>query len=273
VKSLFVLWGPCRPQWQDMTGWLAERADLQRCVEWQFAEHEREAFASLVFDIYADHSRRTIARKANWLLEHDTNIRVCVIDCDKPKALKTELRRRMGDLVPVDKYITCHATDNERDADYLADVLLAPVNMDYVRKRTARLPEPGVLDRIDRAKTWLRTEGIDTRDAIAVGGSVLEAAGLRSADDLDITVTSEHRARLGIKCRNLIPGVDLVNEGYHRTNGDRLTDDELIASPHHSFNLLGLKYATLPIVLDRKRFSRRPKDLPDIDLIEKALEA
>jgi hypothetical protein len=46
------------------------------------------------------------------------------------------------------------------------------------------------------------------------------------------------------------------------------TDDALIFSPERHFNVLGMKFAALDIVRERKRWHGRQKDKADVEMIE-----
>jgi hypothetical protein len=108
-------------------------------------------------------------------------------------------------------------------------------------------------------------------DFCIVGSAPLELAGIRPSTDIDITLTSERRKPFGSGITKLSANVDVVTEGYHRRlDGATVTDDMLIHDTEFHFIYRGFKFANPDIILDRKTFSRRDKDLKDIELAKRA---
>jgi hypothetical protein len=159
----------------------------------------------------------------------------------------------------------CHAASNRRETLYLADILLNPTYMNHLKYRSPARPE--FIKRIEAARDVLTGMGINPRYACVVGGSVMEACGFRLSDDLDLTLTDRGRKISGIGSRPLADGIDLVSRGYHRGVDNPCTDDALIFSPERHFNVLGMKFAALDIVRERKRWHGRRKDKADVEMI------
>lgn len=273
--SVFVLWAPARPKWSEMYLRLTEQGGVHDVVTIVL---KPEAFGSLVHDLYPDADRGYIDQKVDRLLAGgDPILRVIECDCSDPVARKAELREIAA---TDDPFLGCHASSSPAEELYMSEVLLTLDNMWYVRRRRSRLPSPTFLARLGALRYELARLGLDRRDICIVGGAVLEAGGLRECTDIDFTVLKQDRDdQFGPGVTEVAPGIDIVTEGYHRLPPDfpsrvfPFTDDDLIRVPTAHFHLLGFKFASFWVVLERKRHDRRPKDLVDVELIRDELGA
>jgi hypothetical protein len=287
-SAVCVLWGPALRYWDQLAASIGPHFEAVGHFDIGFSQREAEAFASLVYDIYALETDGAvddlpnITRKIELLAKAPTFLRVMLLrhtgsDDDRAahvKETKTRLRDVAHPDVPAGDFITCHISDGPEESAYLADVLLNLRNIEHVRLRIQRSPRRELQDWILACRRKIAATGLRRADVCVVGSGVLEATGIRNATDLDFTVTSAmRRAHYGPTAENIGDRLDVVTEGYHRREGQRLTDDELITQRGNFFVCRGLKFARLDIVRDRKAFSRRDKDLIDVDLIDRTIGA
>jgi hypothetical protein len=153
---------------------------------------------------------------------------------------------------------------------HLARTILSPINLAAANSRLTPKPRVEFLAWLDQYRQCLAENGLNPEDCCIVGSSTLEALDVRQSTDIDFTLRKRIRdERFNAGARNLCANVDIVTEGYHqRSNGRIFTDDELIDHPGAHFRFRGLKFASVSVVRDRKDFSRRPKDLRDVELID-----
>lgn len=286
-SALFVLWAPVASAWPDMEEAIARNFAVVGATTLDLGDHPA-AFHELVHDIYSHGQDVTrlehIARKLTLLAAHPARLRIVVAwnqsraegTGDLATRTKRHLRQQVAALAPVDDYITCHATADTAEAAYLNAVLLDRHNLPWLRRRPAAAPRREFLRWMETFKAALKRENIPLTDCCIVGSSSLEVLGLRLSTDLDFTLKHEHRhPRFGPGITALADHVDIVTEGYHRVHAPRvaITDDELIDDPRHHFLYRGIKFANPTIILDRKDYSRRPKDIADVNLILAHLKA
>jgi len=112
--------------------------------------------------------------------------------------------------------------------------------------------------------------GIAAADCCVVGASVLDAFGLRAADDVDFTLRSAPRfAHFDGGVTHLSPTLDVVSFNYPRsfTADPAIDDDRMIDDPSCHFLVRGVRFADPRIVMTRKQHQRRDKDLRDVALL------
>jgi len=281
-----VLWGPALRHWQDITALIMQRCSLAGYLDFAFGDFEASAFRSLLYDTYAqgirDHcdGMPHIERKLGWLEGAPRFYRVVVASVpvalaaqtwQLSRAMKEEIRRLAAATVPVEKFITCHTAECVEETRHLATTLLDPYNLEAVRLRSSERPRAEFLHWLTRYEDTIRAAGIDPEDCCVVGSAPLEVCGIRPATDIDFTVRANVRQRLfGAAPSGVAPAIDVVSEGYHRTrDGVPYSDDRLIDDPALHFRFHGFKFANLDIVRSRKTYSRRPKDVLDVELIDR----
>ena len=112
-------------------------------------------------------------------------------------------------------------------------------------------------------------------EVCVVGSSVLTVFGIRLNNDVDIVMTSKYRKRFGSS--GVVPFseyVEMVSQNWARCkNRKTITDDELIQNPEYHFVYRGVKFATLPLLLDRKEWQGREKDIQDVKLIKEYMQS
>jgi hypothetical protein len=282
---VFALYSPARMYWDEFCQTIAQRfytvGQIDVSVDTPLAMYE------LVHDLYgtveAVSDPSLINRKALLLAMAPLAVRVVVAErratADDIYSIanltKSECRERARGSVAAEVYLSAHASSSREETLNLAGVLLSPNNCRQLRRRVSA----GV--RVDFAQ-WLvecrRTcarVGIAIEDICVVGSSPLEVVGVRPSTDVDFTLKSDYRrARYGAGVTHLSAGVDIVTAGYHRSrNRAAITDDELIDNPDWHFRYRGFKFANPEIVLDQKDFYRREKDLRDLEMAGRKLEA
>lgn len=108
-----------------------------------------------------------------------------------------------------------------------------------------------------------------------VGSSILTTYGIRENHDVDFVMTSTLRERFHSK--GVVPFseyVEMVSENWARSkNRKTITDDELIQNPRYHFVCQGIKFATLPLLLERKEWQGREKDIQDVKLIKEYMQS
>jgi len=281
-----VLWGPALKHWQDITALISERCMLAGYLDFAFGEFEAPAFRSLLYDTYAQGVRDQcdgmpyIDRKLGWLEGSARFYRVVVASVPVAqqaetwrisREMKEDIRRLAAVTIPVEKFITCHAAESVEETRHLAATLLDPFNLDAIRLRSSDRPRTEFLHWLTRFDTAIRTAGIDPEDCCIVGSAPLEVCGIRPATDIDFTVRgSVRRSLFSSNSGSVAQDVDIVSEGYHRASqGETYSDDRLIDDPALHFRFRGFKFASLDIVRSRKDYSRRAKDLLDVELIDR----
>jgi tetratricopeptide (TPR) repeat protein len=280
-SALFLLWSPLESAWPEMERQIARNFAVVGASTLDFAENPA-AFRELVFDIYSPEAELVhmphIERKLDTLSAHPARLRV-VLAANLSRAERTgdlatrtkhHLRRACAHLAPAEDFVTCHANATTAELLHLRAVLLDENNLTQLLARPPRAPRTAFLRWLDTLKAALAAQGIPLADCCVVGSSSLEVLGLRESTDLDITLLRHHRhPRFGGGITRLAEQVDIVTEGYHRVHAPRvpITDDELIDDPRHHFVYRGVKFAMPTIILDRKDYSRRPKDVADVERI------
>jgi hypothetical protein len=279
---MLVLWSPVERAWPDLQARCRQSHVQVGEIDIAFAAEQRPAFESLVLDLYclenSDQANglANIERKCDILAAFPPRLKVLVLSprpgasAETPEQLKSALRQLAAGLSPVDRFTTCHAAQSARELRQMAHVLLTPEYLAATELRAARLPRRAFLASINAYQACLRYEGISAEDCCVVGSSTMEVLGIRDATDVDFTTKDSIRsARYSSASAKLADGVDIVTKGYHRTpRRNAVTDDALIGDEDRHFRFRGCKFAGIDIVRDRKGFSRRPKDVVDIALMD-----
>ena len=190
-------------------------------------------------------------------------------------ATKTRCRELARDTVAPNSFLSAHAASSKAESLNLARVLLSPNNMHQLRRRRFAGVRSAFGQWLTECRATCARSGIALDDICIVGSSPLEVIGVRPSTDVDFTLKSEYRhQRYGSGVTHLAPAVDIVTEGYHRSQErPPISDDDLIDNPDHHFMFRGFKFANPEIVLDQKQFYRREKDVRDIEAAARVLSA
>jgi hypothetical protein len=277
---IVLLWSPVEAQWNAIERSVARNLSV---VEARTVELPRGAFSELVNDIYSfDWGPRTgenIARKIDLLAPFVPRLRVLFCElpvnaqADVPRRLKIALRDAYAHVSPVDHFTTLHVSESKAETEHLLRIFANRNNLHWLRRR------PPLRARFVEVLAEMRA-AIDARriaadDCCVVGSSILDALGLRAADDVDFTLKSALRfAQFHGGVTHLTPRVDVVAFNYPRSfsAAPDLTDDEMIATPEAHFHVRGIRFADPHIVLTRKQHQRRDKDLRDVGLLGQFLD-
>lgn len=285
TDAVFVLWGAVEDKWGKIQSGLAPEFEVTDSTDVQFKSDT--AFLSVMFDLYMGPSKPLALVK-----EHRDKSYLPVITAKakaigsrrlrvlstrykgkgKPGEAADRVKARIRRVVPsrhdapYKLNTNLHASDGPAELEYISDVLLNPNNLRHVHLRRQTPPREEFMDRLNMLRQWCTAERIDPRQVCVVSGGVLEACDIRASSDLDIVMTfALRRQGKGAPRKNVAPGVDIATEGYHWL----LTDDELINDPANHFNVMGIKFASLPIVSDKKLQAARVKDTDDRRLLRR----
>ena len=124
-------------------------------------------------------------------------------------------------------------------------------------------------------KIDLIQNAIPLSEICVVGSSILTIYGIRENHDVDFVMTSKYRERFASS--GVVPFsefVEMVSQNWARSkNRKTISDDELIENPKYHFTYYGIKFATLPLLLERKEWQGREKDIRDVELINGYLQS
>lgn len=116
---------------------------------------------------------------------------------------------------------------------------------------------------------------IPLNEICVVGSSILAIYGMRENHDVDFVMASKYRERFASS--GVVPFseyVEMVSQNWARSkNRNTINDDELIQNPEYHFTYQGVKFAMLPLLLERKEWQGREKDLQDIKLINQYMQS
>ena len=278
--GVVVLWGPVETVWDEMESGIDAVLPV---VSRRTVELPSQSFGELVHDVYSFDwgpcTGENIHRKVAFLRAHAPRVRVLFVERPADagptvfRDLKDHLRKRYAHLVPVDAYSTLHMTESAAEASHLIGMFASSTNLGWLRHRPALRPE--LAQRLAEMRTALASKGISSDDCCVVGSSVLDAFGLRAADDVDFTLRSHLRAaHFDQGVTHLSPTLDVVSANYARSFGRHpaIDDDRLIDDPSYHFRVRGVRFACPQVVLTRKQHQRREKDFRDAGLLGAWLE-
>lgn len=270
-----LLWSPVEAAWPALESAIDATLPVVAAITLALP---RPGFEEMVRDVYSHDVGACmppqIERKLKLLSTHSPRVRVLFLErpADVPpqrvRQLKDSLRQERAGQVPVDHYTTVHLSESADEAAHLVSLFANRNNLDHLARRGPL--GPALARRLDALRATWRDLALSTDDVCAVGGSVLEALGLKQADDLDVTVRSTLREqRFGDGISALGPELEVVTRGYARRFDDAaaVTDDQLIDDPACHFRVRGIRFADPRIVCMRKQHQRREKDVRDLALL------
>ena len=241
-----------------------------------------EGFAEFVLDVYSfqhgpnvSETAPHIREKARRLQEYGTDVALILLDQSRKEQnmvtqdLKLALRTsiRIDSLPEQD---TVHMADTQAEQEHLEMIMLNERNMRSYRE----IPALGanLTRRLETLKEVMESLQLPRLSCSIVGGSVLELHGIKEADDLDIVLSPEsRRGQFGPKSHKLCQDVDLVAENYFRQvpveERGQMSDRALVSRPANYIYRRGYKFENIELLIQKKRYSQRPKDLADLRLI------
>jgi tetratricopeptide (TPR) repeat protein len=277
---VIVLWSAVADEWNAIEAAIDAEMPI---VSRRTVELPRPGFDEMVRDMYAfDWGPRVgenIERKVALLAEHAARVRVLFAEApaDAPQGLarelKTRIRERFAGLSPIERFTTLHVSESEAESRHLAALFASANNLHWLAHR--RAPRAELIERLVELREEAVRRGFSVDDCCVVGASVLDAFGLRLADDLDFTLRREPRAaHFHDGVSNLTRTLDVVSRGYPRsfTAAPAIEDDRMIDDPACHFLVRGVRFADPRIVMTRKQHQRREKDLRDVSLLSEWFE-
>jgi hypothetical protein len=280
--GMFLLYGPCYPQWDFITKQMEKHFTLVGFVDLDFS-HNYLAFENLLHEIYNDPLWLDcyMDRKMKLLKIAPLKVRVILLsdenqnaNCadddffDSLKKFKLQIRDAMffdTDIAP----IVMHGSDTRSEFVRMKNILLSPNNLLNLTKRVSRNYREELIIKINRAKALLDSNCIKHDDVVIVCSSAMEVFGLRPARDFDVAVKKSYRDRLGYVMFQWDNDIE-----YCRFNciedkyGKNYPDDLIIADDNLHFVFCGLKFLNLELVKLKKEHDQRAKDIEDIRLID-----
>ena len=273
-----LLWAPVEATWPAIETELGTDMTL---VGTRTIELPRAGFDELVRDVYSIDAGPqvgpAIENKIKLLGAHAARVRIVYAErraaAPAPDAIKRRVRQCVDAVVPAAWFVTLHLSATRAETRHIMDIVTSETNLRVMQKRGPM--DPALIRLLTTGQEALRARGIAVDNCCVVGGSVPAALGLRVSDDLDITLRSAQRhARFDAGITVLAPQLDLVTEGYARsfTAAAAPNDDALIENPKFHFRVRGMRFAHPAVVLERKQYQRREKDLRDLPLLSAFLD-
>lgn len=258
--TAFVLFGPVLEHWENIVGRLALDFRVTGWKDVAFRRDEEAGFREFIHDLYPSHSRKRIERKCDDLAPYPLAVRIvtAIGDEEKRHIVKCRIREEYAATAQQDLYITIHSSDADDEARMFW-AMTRPTSLMHAKAR--KRATEGFLARAAAAKEDIDAAGIGSSSVCVVGGGVLEAMGIRKANDFDVIVPAALRDKARFR------SLDLAAPWYSR---GEVSDDAIIADPRHHFWADGLKFAALDIVQARKAASKREKDAADVALMADA---
>jgi hypothetical protein len=278
---LLILWQPSAEHWDDI------EKDLSIYFNIVYGDVEclnRESFNEFVKDVYSfDCGPKVgpnIERKLTYLNKHPGLFKYIVMESKSPlakdsiKRIKQEVREKYQRICPMEQFITLHISESKGEFKHLEDILLNEENMKIINTRTQLSEE--FIEKLCLYQQKLDELNIIKSKCCIVGSSTLNSLNLREADDIDFTLLQNERAEKFDNGVTALGEIDVVAYNYPRTfsfSESKITDTQLIQNPKNHFFLRGLKFAHPKVVLQRKQYQRRDKDIRDIKLLGEYLRA
>lgn len=286
---LAILWGPVEDYWDVIEERISHNFKVIGRLDFSF---DKEQFEYIVEDIYSFEfgvkPTFQILEKISYLKNFNLVFSVIVFEVVPPQylyeegnpickdvlSLKKSIREELSTIVPVEKFVTIHTSDNPAHTNHIGNILLNKNNLQTIKMIKNAKPKKIFLDWLDEFINVLNMHGLKKEDCCIVGSSSLEVLGIRKSTDIDFVLKEEIRDQFFPKeFVKLSTNVDMASKGYHvkeRTISS-FSDDQIIYDQDKHFYFRGIKFASLAIIRDRKAFQKRPKDLRDVALIDEFL--
>ncbi|MDO6455346.1 tetratricopeptide repeat protein [Neptunomonas phycophila] len=271
-SHVFILWPPVMDYWDEIEATISDSVEIITKRDLKFSDL---GFSELIKDIYSMDSvaefMPNIMLKSERLAAFAPKIRLLVVygDTEKVSSLKSSVRKAYNSIIPEKLFCTLHASSDHQETMHLARIFFHQPTLELLQNRSHSMSKH-LAAWVKEAKDELIKRNVEVTEGCAVGGAVLDAFGIRNADDLDITVSNSVRAsEFTKKAMPLSINVDLVNENYARSASGIISDEVLINDRAHHVYIRGFKFANLDIVRNRKAYSQRDKDMMDLKNITK----
>lgn len=251
---------------QESTVSLAKEVDIKNLEE-------------LVFDVYSFDKGLNICKEQKILdkikrLTSRSHSKVIFVEFEMPNfeesvRLRNSIRKHFESQTSGPAFDIFHSGTSLEERDHLKNIILSDSTIESYSLRNAL--SQNLTNRLNVFKSWANSTSTSLNDVCIVGGAVLDLYGYKLCDDVDIVILKDIRdeRNYGPRASMLTEGVDIVFYNYSKKQGigNWYTDDELITNPDLFVFARGMKFANLEIVTERKKFSRRDKDLKDLHKI------
>jgi len=205
-----------------------------------------EGQLNLMKEIYLDDgwaNEEGIKRKGNQCFRDESKVTFVLIDAKNLEAVK-EMKAKIRKLFNVGNH-SVHISDFHEDAIRIAKTVFNKNSIHFLNNRKNVL-FPKYKELIASAK---RDDNI-----VITGSSVLSLYGLRDCKDLD---------RIYYK--------DAPSDSHNQYLETlyKLSLDDVINDPRYYLHYQGIKYVSLKVIKNMKMLRNEPKDIVDVELIEK----
>ncbi len=276
-KSLHIaiLWRASYECWGEIESELEKHFNQVYYEELSF---DKGGFDEFIRDIYSFDTgaviNERIERKISLLSDFKKSCKVIILEkkgTEHITKIKEYIRNKFKTKNPTDNFTTLHITDSPSEYIHTEKITLNSLNIDLYRFRKSL--DLDFLAMLNNYKLILKKHNIKENDCCIVGSSILNTFGLRKADDIDFTLLKEIRMKhFNNGVTKIDNTTDVVAYNYARCFKEKaINDTQLITNPNNHFLVRGCKFASPKIVLTRKQYQRRCKDLADINLLGKLM--
>lgn len=280
--GMVILFSPVKDMWTYLEKQIEKSFNIVGKLDYNF-ENNYIAFENIVREIYSDSAGKNemIKRKLNILKYETLEIRVLLLNDEEHekvcgdvfyetlRMLKLNLRERFwNDTKEVP--IVMHTPDSKEEFIHLRNVLLSVNNIKCMERKVCQIYRGKFWTMLAELEKWCKENAIKRSDVVIVSSGTMEVFGLRECEDIDFIITPEHRKRFKGDCGfKISSNLELAHIDYARNPDMSIIADEIVITDDNlHFYFGGWKFVNLDLVLNKKKFSRRPKDIEDIRLIE-----
>jgi len=278
--GIVILYEPIRKQWNYVEKQLAKKVDIVGSIELNF-EKNYVAFENLLHDIYNAYSKdekNSINRKIELLKLTNLNVRVILVEGENIDAICKTFKWEMRDLLnfDIDKmtYLSIHATDSRNEFNHLKNIVFSVNNLNYLYQRLKLSYRREFFTRLEEYKALCSKYQIPLEDTCIVGSSVLEALGIRMANDLDFVISNNYFESVSSSedCKeNKVQSgaVELLAYNYVvNENNVCVLNDYWIHDERYYFIVAGCKFLNIEYIYLKKKLADNEKSVSDKRLIE-----
>ena len=184
-----------------------------------------------------------IKRKGDQCFRGDSEVTFVLIDAKNLETVK-EMKTKIRELFNVGNH-SVHISDYHTDAIRIAKTVFNDNSIHFLNNRK-NVSFPKYKELISAMKP--------DDNKVITGSSVLSLYGLRDCKDLDLIYYND-------------PPADSHNQYLERLY--KLKIDDIFSNPKYHLYYQGFKYVTLDVIKNMKTLRNEPKDIIDVQLIEK----
>ncbi|MDC0857265.1 hypothetical protein OAP83_00965 [Rickettsiales bacterium] len=262
---------------------LAEKQDLNIVGDFNLSFDSIVSFRNITYDIYDYNNIRdkkdtyiNIGNKIDILTQMESlELQIILVEgskkniFEKTKLLKSEVSNLMDHMMPKNIFCTMHASDSLNESKFLSQTLLSPNNINNLKMRLCYKFSDHFLSLCRDLKEACKKQKIKLNDICVIGSAPLSVMGIKEVSDIDFITLVKYRKIYGDKPVPIYKEVDLASKQYHRTShGTAINDDNLVQNDENHFMFMGIKFANLDIIRDRKSLQKREKDLRHVRMID-----